>query len=435
MLLTISNLFPRPDEPDRGVFNLQFFRALHAALGARFPAAAPGGRMLNLCLVPCWQVWRWSAIRHWTAPAEAPFETRYVPVFYVPRIGRNLSRHTYGAALRPFRAEAARRRAVLGTWLYPDAVAAARLAAAAGRPAWIKVHGTDVGHLAAAGRRGAILAACRRAAGVMSVSAKLCERLRESGVEGKKLHCVQNGVDRGLFCVAPRPAPSPLEGEGGGGGVVRAAATPHPNPLPQGERGCGGEGDAEEKGSRARGEPGYAGERNVVLFVGHLARVKGPDRLIAAWKAVLEAEPDAELWIVGAGPLRRGLEARVRQTGMDGSVSFLGAKPHREIPELMRAARCLCLPSRSEGMPNVVLEALACGTPVVATDVGEVPALLAGGENGMLVSSKDADGSAGLGQALVAALRREWRREAIAGSVGELSWEAAGRRAVELMMG
>jgi len=170
-----------------------------------------------------------------------------------------------------------------------------------------------------------------------------------------------------------------------------------------------------------------------VLFVGHLAPVKGPDRLIAAWKAVLEAAPDAALWIVGAGPLRRRLEARVRQLGLGASVSFLGAKPHREIPGLMRAARCLCLPSRSEGMPNVVLEALACGTPVVATDVGEVPALLKDGENGILVDSKVENVSARLAQALIAALRAAWSPEAVSRSVEGLSWQAAGRRAVDLM--
>ncbi|MEW5801286.1 MAG: glycosyltransferase [bacterium] len=152
-----------------------------------------------------------------------------------------------------------------------------------------------------------------------------------------------------------------------------------------------------------------------VLFVGNLVEVKGVDRLLSAWQILVhELKPSfgIELLIIGEGPKRQKLEKQAKDAGIAGSVRFAGGKPHREICHWMRSAYCLCLPSRSEGMPNVVLEALACGIPVVASRVGEVPFLIEDGVNGFIVP-KDNECSeeafpACLAEALARTLTRTW---------------------------
>src|SRR5439155_27155037 len=92
----------------------------------------------------------------------------------------------------------------------------------------------------------------------------------------------------------------------------------------------------------------------------------------------------------------------------------VGARPHEEIPVWMNASDVLCLPSLNEGLPNVALEAMACGLPVVASRVGGVREIVQEGENGSLVPPSDAGA---LAAALRAALARTWDREAIVRSV------------------
>ena len=151
------------------------------------------------------------------------------------------------------------------------------------------------------------------------------------------------------------------------------------------------------------------------------------------------------LILIGDGPLRKKLEKLARDLGVADSVQFLGRIPHDELPEYMRAAHCLCLPSRSEGMPNVVLEALACGTPAVATAVGEVPFLIQNGVNGfMAVHASHASGQeerdllageseiiSALAEGIEAALGREWRPETISATVAEYTWQAAAMKVAE----
>lgn len=119
---------------------------------------------------------------------------------------------------------------------------------------------------------------------------------------------------------------------------------------------------------------------------------------------------------------------------MADSVRFVGSRPHEEMALWMNVADCLCLPSRSEGMPNVVLEALACGRPVVASRVGDVPGLVRDGVNGFVVD--DGPGVAErLGKSLVGALSREWARDRISSGTDQYTWEKAGDMLIALVRG
>jgi glycosyltransferase involved in cell wall biosynthesis len=382
-ILTVTNLYPRPDQPQRGLFNAQLFRALAALTGDRSQASG----VSNVCLVPEWRRWRWGAIRRWEDPFGPGLNTRYVPVFYVPVVGRNLSWRFYRAALQAHRDLFAKCDAVLATWLYPDAVAAANVARRHGKPVWIKVHGTDRFHLAHRGRRRRILATCDAAAGIVCNCRFVADELAGLGVDAGKIHVVPNGVDAERFRYRSRE-------EAGQAPVIRRHLT---------ALGC-------------------SDKTRIVLFVGNLAPVKGPDVMLAAWQVLTtddgQRTTDCRLLIIGDGRLRGALERQARRLGIADSVIFLGSRPQEEVALWMNAADCLCLTSRSEGMPNVVSEALAAGLPVAATDAGACGELLAGEPAARVVgigADLPARMARALSEILTVAVDRRWMAERHAG--------------------
>jgi glycosyltransferase involved in cell wall biosynthesis len=117
--------------------------------------------------------------------------------------------------------------------------------------------------------------------------------------------------------------------------------------------------------------------------------VKGISHLIHAFGRVVEEEPGAQLNIVGAGPLRSRLEQEVVSSGLSEKVYFLGALPQTEVRGHLHRARLLVLPSLSEGLGRVLIEAMASRLPVVASEVGGVPDLVRDGTTGFLVPPAD----------------------------------------------
>ncbi len=129
----------------------------------------------------------------------------------------------------------------------------------------------------------------------------------------------------------------------------------------------------------------------LLAFAGRL----GPQKALGiALEAVAEV-PGVTLAIAGDGPDRKALERRARELGLDGRARFLGSVPREGVLRLFRAADAAILPSRWENFPHTVVEALAVGSPVIATAVGGVPEVVRDGENGLLVRSGDAGALAG----------------------------------------
>ena len=138
-----------------------------------------------------------------------------------------------------------------------------------------------------------------------------------------------------------------------------------------------------------------------------------------AFGVVRTAVPNAWLALVGSGPLQARLERRILADGMARSVRLPGEAPHEVIPRWMQAADVVVLPSEAEGMPNVVREALACGRPVVATPVGDVPRVLSS-DAGVLVPPGN---PAALADALATVLARPWDPDKIRALVSDMTWE------------
>jgi glycosyltransferase involved in cell wall biosynthesis len=226
-------------------------------------------------------------------------------------------------------------------YFYPDGVAAALLGRSLGKPVMITARGTDVNlipdHLLP---RRWIRWAAERAAGIVAVSEALRTRLIELGVPGARIQVLRNGVDLDLFAPRDREA--------------------------------------------ARREAGLDVDAAIVLSVGLLVPLKGHDLVIRA----LAGLPEAILVIVGEGPQAGRLRRLAERLELGERVRFLGAMPQERLATLYSAADVAVLASSREGLPNVLLEALACGTPVVATAVWGTPEIVAAPIAGRLVEER-----------------------------------------------
>lgn len=180
--------------------------------------------------------------------------------------------------------------------------------------------------------------------------------------------------------------------------------------------------------ARSALKPAIASAARVVIFVGNLVPVKAVDALLSAW-ATLRARgalnDTDRLIIIGDGPER----VRLAAMAVDGT-HFAGALPQPEVARWIAAADVLCLPSRHEGMPNVVVEALASGIPVVASRVGGIPELVTDGVNGRLATAGNA---MELSDALYAVLTGPWDPATIRSSVSHLTWDALAVRNLDFL--
>ncbi|MFZ7096207.1 glycosyltransferase family 4 protein [Luteimonas dalianensis] len=363
-ILALTNLFPSAWDPLRASFNRQQFDRL-----ARFH---------DLEVMVAVDFRDRHRGRRGEPPRLAHARSSDFTFWYPPRIGRSLHGLAWYASLMAQRGAALRRARydlLLASWGYPDAVGTARLARTLGMPYVVKVHGSDLNQQA--GRwlqRRQISSALRGARAVIAVSAALAARARELGAPAGRVHVLYNGVDGDHFRPGDRAA--------------------------------------------ARERLGLPSEAPLVLYAGNLKPGKGCLDLLEAFAGLLKREPDARLAFVGDGPAARILRNRAGELGVAERLLLAGARVHDELPEWMRAANLLCLPSHSEGVPNVVLEAMACGLPVVASNVGGIPEVLPA-HAGLMVPPRDRQA---LVDALDQALRRDWQPDAITAHASCYSW-------------
>jgi glycosyltransferase involved in cell wall biosynthesis len=132
----------------------------------------------------------------------------------------------------------------------------------------------------------------------------------------------------------------------------------------------------------------YLKRRKVVGYVGRLNYEKGIHLFVESIPEALRLSPELEFLVVGDGPAREWVEDEIRKTGHDSIVRLVGWVPHSELPYYLNQIRLMVLPSLTEGLPNVILEAMACGTPVLATPVGAVPEIIDDGKTGFIIKNK-----------------------------------------------
>ena len=370
-LLIITNLFPNPLEPLRSTFNEQQILALAGMM--RIHVISPVSWLRKLRYRLSGTLGRLDSCTEWRG-----IEARYPTYYYLPRVMSWFRGFTMAGSILPACRYAVRHlapHAILTTWAFPDGFAAVMLGRLFKLPVIIKVHGTDVEMLEHKGvRRRLTLWAFNRSARVISVSRYLRDKLLQHGVPSEKIVVVYNGVDDSIF--APRDAMA------------------------------------------ARGALKLAADRRVMVFVGNLKHDKGLLDLFTALTPDLCARHLVSVYVIGDGPLRGKLEALIRDRSLDSCVHLLGRRTPDEIAQWMNGADFLCLPSHHEGLPNVILEALSCGLPVLATRVGGIPEVV-NAQNGMLVTPQRPDE---LGRAMETMLSRQWDRSAVRHSCPAASW-------------
>lgn len=161
------------------------------------------------------------------------------------------------------------------------------------------------------------------------------------------------------------------------------------------------------------------GNSNSIIFIGNIIKTKGIVELVEAAKILLGNHKNLSFHIVGEGIEKRKLEQSIETLGLSLSIKFHGAIKHDEITNLLHDADLLVLPSYREGVPNVIMEALACGLPVVATKVGGIPEIV-NSSNGILLNSYQVED---IVEGIEQCLNRDWEPDEIRKSISSYTWE------------
>lgn len=291
----------------------------------------------------------------------------------IPVLSRGYNGHIASLALTP-RVRRFRPDLVLAYWVYPDGYAALRTAQALGVPCVVGALGSDI-HV----RSGINDKMTRRTiAGIdalLTVSEAMRQyAIREFAADPARVHTIINGFNTAVFRPLDQPA--------------------------------------------LRAKWGVRPDEKLIVYVGRFVEAKGMRELITAFQQLAQDDPRVTLALVGDGVMKEELMTLVRSTGLTGRVHLPGGLPPEQVAEWINAADVLTLPSWSEGYPNVVVEGVACGRPVVATDVGGTREILHE-RNGILIPPKNAVALTG---ALREALHRDWDRAGIAAAM-KRTWD------------
>ena len=346
-LLTFSTLYPNSVQPSHGIF-----------VETRLRHLLKSGRVESRVVAPVpWFPLKNSVFAEYARFARVPrqeilngIEVLHPRYPLLPKVGMSSAPFTLALGALPTIKRLQRSGfdfdAIDAHYYYPDGVAAALIARSLGKPLVITARGTDLNlipkyHIP----RKLIQWAASQAQRSVSVCAALQEELVRLGAARDRLTVLRNGVDLERFVPVERRA--------------------------------------------ARRELGLP-DALTFVSVGHLVERKGHDLAIGT----LTHFPEARLVIVGEGEARAHLEAAAAQLGVRGRVTFAGSVPQERLRFYFSAADALILASSREGWPNVLLESMACGTPVVATRVWGSPEVVNAPEAGVLVDERSAEGLA-----------------------------------------
>lgn len=371
-ILVYTTLFPNSVNPLEGNFVLERLRFLLEFVDISVIAPVP--------YYPAWmglnERWRnWARVPR--SEHFAGFDTQHPRYLVFPKVGMTTQGLSmFAGSLRQVTAQISETDYDLidAHYVYPDGFAAALLARFMKKPLVVSARGSDI-NLFSRFRmiRPLIRQVLHRANGVIAVSHALKERMLRLGCRTDNFAVISNGVDPEKF--APRPQLA------------------------------------------MRQKLGLPADRPIVIGVGHLNDNKSFHILIQAVDRLRSR--DVMLLIVGEGERRPQLENQIRTLRLDDRVKLIGTVPHNELSSWYSAADVFCLASSREGCPNVVLEAMACGRPVVATHVGGIPELVTSPGVGILVDRTPE----AFASALDDALEREWNHEAISNQARSHRWD------------
>jgi teichuronic acid biosynthesis glycosyltransferase TuaC len=250
-------------------------------------------------------------------------------------------------------------------WLYPEGFATVAVARKLGIPAVVCSIGSDLNRIADPVSRWLTRLAMNRATFVVTKSEHLRQQAIRMGINARKVRTVRNGCDPSVFHLADR--------------------------------------------ATARAQLAVKDEAELVLFVGRLDTRKGIMELLDAFASLASHRPNLRLAYLGDGPGGEQLRYKAKHLALEDRIILAGACPSQKVAQWLAAANVLALPSYNEGYPNVVIEALSCGRPVIATNVGGILELV-NEKSGILVAPRD---SPALANAIETAMERNWDERSI----------------------
>jgi teichuronic acid biosynthesis glycosyltransferase TuaC len=379
-VLTVSTLFPNGAAPNFGIF----VERQTAELASR---PETGVSVINPIGMPPWPLNRLSRYKPLTALPEREewhgldiYRPRFV---LIPRIGGARNPQRIADAVLPLAEELHRQipfDLIDAEFFYPDGPAAMRLAAKLDIPFTIKARGADIHHWGSDPKCLAqILQAADKASALLAVSEALRQDMIALGMDGDKISVHYTGLDQERFL--------PID---------RSAA------------------------KRALGASGP-----LFITTGALIRRKNQDLVIRALADI----PGAELMLAGQGEEEQNYRALATQLGVADRVRFLGSVPHDELAQLTAAADIAILVSRSEGLANAWVEALACGTPVIISDAGGARELLTSPEAGRIVDQS----AEAIVEAAKAILADPPEQAVVRSSVSRFSWQNNGDQLLAIL--
>jgi len=324
-LLFLSMTFPDAVNRARGSYNLAMCRALAKEHRVQVCSPRPWPEVVRAKM-------RGRAFEPGPDVQDAGLTASYPCYWYVPKVTQKQSgRLLWKCSRRSVETLAKRGKpdVVLSYWAHPDGEAGLRAARATGAAAAVIVGGTDALILPHRPGRGPyVRRVLTESETVLTVSQGLRNAVLDLGASPDRVHVMYQGVDPAVF----HP------------GDVRAA----------------------------RRSLGVPNTRPALLWVGRMVEIKRLDLLLDACRLLKLSDVEFDLYLVGGGELKEKTEARILQMGLTDTVHCVGSVPYQQTAQWYRAADLTVMCSDSEGLPNVLRESLACGTPFVSTDVGSI---------------------------------------------------------------
>jgi glycosyltransferase involved in cell wall biosynthesis len=331
---------------------------------------------VNIVILLTWKEW----LGHRKA-CNNTSNIKYCPYFYIPKFGRRLVPTFQFLSLLFYLPWIKKQQfsGILASWGFPDAVAVSMLNKFIKLPLYVKVHGTDVNENSQYPARSALMKKwLNKANTIFCASQALADVLQKTGINKHKLAVNYNGVNPEVFY--------PVDQK------------PHHQHF---------------------------------VFVGSLIETKGCNELLSAFIQVKHKHPEIELDIIGEGPMKKILAEKISQSGFTDSIRLQGSVVLSKVAEFIRHANILVLPSYREGVPNVLLEAFASGTPVISTRVGGIPEVV-NNEVGLIVDAKN---ELMLASAMEKSLTIKWSTQAILKHAENFDWERNVQHVLDKMEG
>jgi len=352
----VTPIFPIPAQPYRGHSEYEILLALSKRADVNV-----------ICPFPRYPKWFQPHFdyRHPDLSYSPPgLSTRYFMYPAVPGLTRCINGFVCAKYLETYFRES-RPDIACNFWLYPEGYATVAAARTLGIPAVLGSIGSDLNRYADPASRWLTRFAMRRATFVVTKSEHLRQRAIQMGIDARKVRTIRNGCNPAVFHLANRSA--------------------------------------------ARAHLAVDDNAELVLFVGRLDAAKGIGELLEAFASLASRRPNLRLTYVGDGPGSDHLRSKAKHLGLEDRITLIGACLSERVAQWLAAANVLALPSYNEGYPNVVIEALSCGRPVIATNVGGILELV--NENsGILIAPRN---SRALAEAIETAMERNWDERSI----------------------